>query len=381
MKHMLIGLALIVPIVSCSLSENPIQDRAKKARKAGGDIIIGAAAPWDACQQLWQGIEMAVDEINAGGGILGRKIQVIQADDKASVSEGQIVAQEFAENMDMVAVIGHYNSYVSNRLSILYEYYGLLMMTPLSTSPKLTSQGFKRIFRSVPDDEMFGTELALFCQRQGYRQMAIYQRKDDYGEGLANAFEKQCTDSGIAIADRLAYDFFSGERHFEEDLAYWLDNFSFDAIFLAGIVPEAAVFIEKARKMGITVPIIGGDGLDSPQLIEIAGQAAEGTFVGSVFHPDDPRGEVQAFVRTYRNRYGAEPDVQAAQGYDAIKVLAQAMTNAESTVPDKMADALRATKNFTGVTGLYSFDEKGNLTGRTISVKIVRNGRFELLPN
>jgi branched-chain amino acid transport system substrate-binding protein len=380
MKNIIVGLVLITMMVSCGLSDNPIQQRAKQARKAKGDVMIGAVAPWgSSCHTLWQGIEMAVEEINTGGKILNRKIRIVKRDDKASVNEGQIIAQQFVENLDMVAVVGHYDSYISNSISIIYEYYGLLMLTPSSTSPRLTRQGFKRVFRSIPNDELFGMELAIFCQKMGFRQMMICQKKDDYGEGIANAFDSQCIKSGITILDRLSYDFLSASRHLEQDFTNWNRNFTFDAIFLAGAVLEDTVIVKEIRKTGIMVPIVSGDGLDNPDLIQAVGKAAESVFVGSIFHHDNPREEVQAFVKTYYERYSEVPDAQAAQGYDAIKLLAYAMEQAGTTVPDELAEALRSTKNFNGVTGKYAFEQNGDLVERSILVKMVSNGRFKLI--
>jgi branched-chain amino acid transport system substrate-binding protein len=131
--------------------------------------------------------------------------------------------------------------------------------------------------------------------------------------------------------------------------------------------------------MGVTVPILGGDGLDSSQLWEIAGKASEGTIVASHFHPDVPRPEVKHFIAAFQEKYGVLPDVWAAQGYDAVNLLASAMEKGTTTIPHKVAEVLRSAKDWPGVTGLYTFDENGDAVGKNVIKKIVRNGRFEYL--
>ena len=363
-------------IVGCAASD-PTEERARRARKGEGDIVIGAGGPWSSpTGMLWEGMALALEQVNSVGGIRGRAARIVKGDDEGSVTVGQQVAQGFVDNPDMVAVIGHMDSYVSIPTSIIYEYHGMLMISPYSTNPKLTRQGFRRVFRTIPDDGVFGTQLARFAHRQGYEAVLVYYIRDDYGTGLANAFEKECELLGIAVEDRLAYDSFSGRRVFRKDLMYWEDHFNFDAIFVAGAVPQAAVLIRQARALGIEVPMFGGDGLDTPELIAGAGGAAKGTFVGSTFRADDPRPEARAFQAAFLEEYGKPPDAEAAQGYDTVMVLAQAMREADSTAPDDVAAALRTMPPWSGVTGEYAFDDKGDLLDREILIKVVRDGRL-----
>ncbi len=287
------------------------------------------------------------------------------------------MAQSFADNADVVAVIGHYNSYVSIPASPIYEFSGLLMLCPGSTSPKLTRHTFKRIFRSIPSDEEIGAQMADFAAKQGYKQMIIYYADNSYGEGLANAFEGRADDLQLAIVDRLSYDGISN-KEFRVALTKWQD-FEFDALFVAGTVPVAARFIAEARNMDVTVPVLGGDGLDSPELFQVAGKAAEGTVVASVFATDIPSQNVQQFNESFRSKYGVLPDAWAAQGYDAVKLLCHAIEKGGTTVPDRLAEALASTENWQGVTGLHTFDSKGDVGGKTVVKKVVRNGKFEYL--
>jgi branched-chain amino acid transport system substrate-binding protein len=379
MKYKIIGLLiLLIGIVACNRAENPAQERARYIEKSKGDVIIGVAAPWSSLEdKLWNGIEMARREINSSGGVLGRKIRIIKGDDEASVTKGLVVTQQFVENKDLVAVLGHYNSYVSISVSIIYQYYGILMLSPMSTSPKLTDRGFGLIFRNIPSDAAFGKKLADFSKKMGYKSMVIYHANDEYGKGLANAFEMQAEKDGIQILDRISYDSLSTPRQFRKDLSYWKKNYYFDAIFLAGVTPQVAQFIREARDLGIMVPIVGGDGLDSPELLQIVGEErGNDIYVGSVFNPESSKEKVRKFVQKFKKIYGIIPDAAAAQGYDALMVLAYAIKRAGSTVPGKIADALHSIKNWKGVTENHTFNERGDVVDKAIVIKIVEKGKF-----
>jgi len=376
-------LLLLILSASCSQSSDVKQERERRAHTSTGNISIGAVAPWawlEGKNQYWQGLEMALDEINSGGGMLGRKIRLIKKDDEGTVSKGRIAAQEFADNPDVVAVIGHFNSYVSIPTSITYQYYGVLMLSPISTAPQLTNrEGFTYIFRSVPTDDRFARRLAEFAKKRGYERLMTYCLNDDYGIELANAFETHATELGCTIVDRLSYDPNSPVGYFKKDLEHWKKDFTFDAIFLAGTVPKAAEIISEARRLGIKVPVLGGTGLNSPQLWEIGGDGVEETIVSTYFHSDDPRPEVQAFNRAFSNRYGKLPDARAAQGYDALKLLAYAMQQAGTTAPSKVSGALAKTRNWIGVTGPHTFNDKGDVVDKPIALQVVRDKKFELL--
>ncbi|MBC7250022.1 MAG: ABC transporter substrate-binding protein [Anaerolineae bacterium] len=371
---MLLCLAsLILLLASACGSERTIaEERAYRAAHSQGDILIGVAA--DPNGWMWKGIQMAVEEINGAGGILGRQVQVVQAYDESSATRAKLVAQQFASNPDIVAVIGHWGSDMAIAASATYEFAGLLMLCPAATSPKLTQQGFKLVFRISPSNEQVGPQLARFAASQGYKRMMIVSAKDAYGRGLGNVFEMQAGKVGITIVDRVSYA--DGETDLGQFLGHW-NELDFDAIFVAGTIPEVAYLVQQARAMGITQPILGGEGLATDDLMKIAGEAAEGTLATTYFHPDDPRPEVQRFRASFEARYGVTPEVWAAQGYDAVYLLAYAMETAGSTVPTEVADALRRVRGWPGVTGPHSFQENGDVVDKPIVLITVRNDAFE----
>lgn len=381
-KYCLILVLFSVFLLSaCSKGDSAAEKRSERAEKAKNDIIIGAAGPWAEKRNLLeQGMNLAVDKINDSGGLLnGRKIKLRWGDDQRSVEQGLIVAQMFADDPDTVAVIGHSSSSISVPASIIYQYNGLVMLSPLSTSTRLTAQNYPLIFRNIPSDATFGVKAAEYCKAHGLERVMIYHVRDEFGQGQSNAFEMKAGELGLNIPDRASYDSSSTPAQIAQDMGYWKDSYDFDAIFLAGLMPKAAEVIIEIRKAGIDLPIVGGDALDHPMLAEMAGESADNVYAASVFDVNAENINSVKFTKEFRSVYGKEPDIAAAQGYDAVNVLAHAITQAGSSSPDKIAAALHDLQNYQGLTGGYSFDEKGDVSGRKVIVKKMMNRRFEIV--
>ena len=199
---------MIVAVAGCSSADDPSEERLRLATDPEADVVIGAAWPWSTRETstYWQGMELALREVNAAGGILGRTVRIKKGDDRESVVEGRLVAKRFVEDPEVMAVIGHLNSHVTLPASTMYDAGGVLMLTPASTSPEITSQGLRRVFRSVNNDAAVGDHMARFAQLEGYEQVAIVYVRNAYGLGLANAFEISATDADISVVGRTAYD-------------------------------------------------------------------------------------------------------------------------------------------------------------------------------
>lgn len=380
------GIALFALILlgACRSGRSPAEERVARARRGTGDIVIGVAWPWAARKEVRyaQGLEMAVDEINRRGGVRGRQIRIRREDDHESVDEGELVAQRLANDPDVVAVVGHLQSYVTVPASAIYDLSGLLMVAPTATDPELTAHGYQRVFRATFTDDEVGRQMAEYAARQGYERIGIYYIRSDYGRNLANAFEERASDLGLTVPARRSYepDSPAGGDSFGAALRGWQD-IGLDAIFLAGEVPSAARVIVAARELGITVPILGGDAMSSPELITVGGSAAEGTVVATAFHPDEPRQEVRRFTIAFERRYAVAPDAGSALGYDVVRLIADAIDRAGSTLPDSIASALHSLHDWRGVTGSFTFDSAGNLVGRPIAKMVVRGGEFVYLPD
>lgn len=374
------GLLALALLTSACGSDDPSTLRAERAAQPEGDLVVGVAWPWAArtAGLYAEGLEMAVDEVNAGGGVLGRPLRLVREDDGESVDGGRLVAQRLAADPDVVAVIGHLNSHVSIPASDIYERGGLLMLTPASTAPELTRRGHRRVFRSVHDDEDVGRQMVDLAADQGWRKVYVVYVRTSYGEGLATAFEAAAVDGHVSVVGREAYGADgSGLDALVRDIRQTREARGVDAVFLAGVPPEAGAVIAALRRGGVGAPVFGGEALDTVELVESAGGAAEGVYVASVFHPDDPRPESQAFRRAFEARYGQAPDSWAARGYEAVRVLAQAMEAAGSAAPDAVAAALRDGGDVRGITGPFGFDDKGDVVGKRLVTAVVRGGQFE----
>lgn len=374
--NLLIAVALALLLAACSNWDDPKTQRAKRAQEAKGDIVIGAVWPWGGAKgALWQGVELAVDEINAKGGVLNRKLHIVKEDDESSLVKGRLIAQQFAENLDMVAVIGHLNSYIALPASSIYQSAGMVYLTPGAHSYQINDQGYDLVFRCIPSNRSVGIQMADYMARKGYQRVAIYYIKDKSSQQMSNYFEQRARELGLKVVDRRSY--MQGVQDFSTVIQNWKDLYQFDALFLAANMPEGAQFIMQARKMGMDVPIIGGGGLDTPKLMEMAGEAAEGVIVPEVVAHDENWPAYKHFATLFTQRYQQAPHAQAVLGYDAVNLLAEAIRTAKTTDPAKVAEALHQAKKWPGASGEYTYDDKGDIPDKKVGEKVVRHGKFE----
>lgn len=341
------------------------------------EIVIGVAWPFETSNNLFnEGIDLAVQEINSGGGINGRELRLLKADDGSNVEKGMAIAQSFVENKEIQAVIGHNNSFVSIPASAIYNNAGLVMLSPTSTAPDLTKNEYEYIFRNIPSDEEIAQQLAIHIAELGYRRMVIYYSDDSYGNGLSNSFEDHARAQGIMIVDRF------NDYTSLEDLRYlnkrW-QALGIDGIFIAKNLPEGGQFIFDANQVGINVPFIAGNALDKPSLSKLGGKAAEGTIIGSVFNPHIDRPEVKSFTADFLEAYNEMPSAYAALGYDAVKMLAEAIENSDLNNPSTIAKELMNLGRWPGAIGIHEFNENGDDIGNLVVLKKLKDGKFEYI--
>lgn len=352
------------------------QERADHLARSQGDVVIAVAWPLNSSKgTLVQGIELAVDEVNRTRGVLGgRKLRIVLKNDESSLTTGRLVAQEIADDIDIAAVIGHLNTYVATPAEQIYDRAGLVMVTPGASGQAITAQGSRMVFRTLPGNRQQGRQIAEYAAAQGYRNVGIYYIKNDYGIDLANNFEEHARKLGITVADRRSY---NKEADDHAGLMNdWATFLKLDAIFLIGSLPESPNILRDIRAAGIKVPVFGGAGLDSPDLIKSGGGSVEGTVVFTLFNPDDARPAVVSFCDRFRQRYGAFPDSTAAQGYDAVKLLTRAIDTAHSIVPADIATALHGARRWEGVTGYFTFGPEGEPEAKPLAKSVVKGGRF-----
>lgn len=372
--RLFVFLLMFQSLLACNEADLP-QQRETRLAASQGDIRIAVVWPHVEQASLLKGVMLAQEEINLAGGISGkRKIRLMQKDDQASLTHGRQVAQEIANDPDVAAVIGHLNSYIAVPAASIYQQAGLLMITPGASGQKLTESANPLVFRSVPGNRAQGRQMADYAWAQGYKSIVLYYIKNDYGMDLANHFEQRANEIGLAIVDRRAYNM-SGDNY-SVVLKDWASFLQFDALFLIGGMPESAQIVRQVREVAIGQPIVAATGLDSHELIQLGGSAVEGMQMFTLFNGNDPRPEVARFNARFKSRFGMLPDSAAAQGYDALNLLAWAMHQAKSSAPTRVAGVLHGTRGWQGVSGELGFDAKGDLQGKPLARVVVRDGAF-----
>lgn len=320
------------------------------------------------------GIEMAIDEINKAGGVLGKKVRVIVEDDQGRPEEAQTVVTKLVNKDRVVAVLGEVASSRSLAGAPVCQANRIPMITPSSTNPKVTQVG-NYIFRVCFIDPFQGFVMAKFASSSlKFTKVGILRDiKNDYSVGLADVFRENFQKMGGTIVADESYS--EGDTDFSAQLTS-IKSTGPQAIFVPGYYTEAGLIARQARKLGITVPLMGGDGWDSPKLWEIGGEALNDCYLSNHYSVDDPSPKIQQYVAEYQRRYNQTPDALSALAYDAAHILFDAFRRAGSTDPAKVRDALAQTSGFSGVTGSITIDKDRNAVKPAVVLR-VKNGKLE----
>jgi branched-chain amino acid transport system substrate-binding protein len=324
-------------------------------------------------QSSHSGTQLAVDEINAQGGVLGKKFQLVTEDDQSQAGMPSTVVRKLISSDGVVAVLGEVASSRSLEAAPICQQNHIPMISPASTNPKVTEAG-DYIFRVCFIDPFQGTVMANFARKTlKLQNVAVFTDvKSDYSLGLAKFFKQGFTGDGGKIAVEQNYS--AGDKDFNAQLTA-IKAANPDGIFLPGYYTEVGLIVLQARQLGITCPIFGGDGWESSSLVPIGGKALEGCYFSTHYSPESESPAVQNFVKTYKAKYNQTPDAMAALGYDSAMILAEAMKRAGSADPAKVRDALAATKDFHGVTGDISMDANRNASKPAV-ILTIKNGAF-----
>ncbi|HVS52492.1 MAG TPA: ABC transporter substrate-binding protein [Opitutaceae bacterium] len=325
-------------------------------------------------QSSHKGTLLAIDELNARGGVLGKKLELITEDDQSQAGQPATIVQKLIAQDKVVAILGEVASSKSLEAAPICQQNGIPMISPASTNPKVTEVG-DYIFRVCFIDPFQGTVMAKFALAQGWKKVALLTDvKQDYSIGLAEFFVKYFKEHGGEIVREQKYS--TGDKDFKPQLTS-LKAAQPQAVFVPGYYAEVALIGKQARLLGLKVPLLGGDGWIGDSLLKVAGNALDGSFISSHFFAEDKNPVVQNFVKKFRARYADEvPDDMAALGYDSAMILAEAIQRAGTTDGKKLRDAIAATKSHPGITGSITLDEHRNAAKPAVILTIA-DGRFK----
>jgi branched-chain amino acid transport system substrate-binding protein len=323
-----------------------------------------------------KGTLLAVEELNARGGVLGRKLELFTEDNQSKQGESATAVKKLISRDRVVALLGEVASIRSLEAAPVIQNAKIPMIAPASVNSRVTEVG-DYIFRVCFVDSFQGNVLARFVHDTlKVRRVAILTSVSNaYSVGMTSIFKARfLADGGTIVAEQK---YSEGDKDFRAQLTA-VKAADADAIFASGYYTESALICVQARQLGLTVAIFGGDAWDAPPLLEIGGAAMEGTYFSTHYSPDNPSPEVQNFNQRYQARWGAMPDAWAALGYDSALVLADAITRAGSAEPAKIRDALAATKNFPAVTGRITIDAKRNAS-KTAVILTIKDGKYQFV--
>lgn len=324
-------------------------------------------------QSTHNGILMALEEINAAGGVKGKKIRLVNYDDQGKTSEVGTAVTRLITSDNVLAIIGEVASSLSLAGGQVAQQHGVPMISPSSTNPKVTETG-DYIFRVCFIDPFQGYVMAKFAtdpkdqKGLGIKKVAILiDQRQAYSQGLARDFEIALLKVGGSIAGKASYQ--GGDQDFTAQLTQ-IKNAAPEAIYLPGYYTDIANIARQVRALGIppTVPLLGGDGWES--VTEIGGPAIDGAYYSNHYAPEDPRPEVQAFVTKYKAKHGRVPDSLAALGYDATMLFKDAVNRAPTIDRKAVRDAIAATKDLQGVAGKITIDAQRNARKPAVVLQI-----------
>ena len=354
---------------------------ATSCTKQGETIRIGEYASLTGKEATFgqashRGTLLAVEEINAAGGVLGRKLELTTEDDQSKSGEPATVVKKLISRDKVIAVIGEVASSRSLEAAPICQNAKIPMISPSSTAPEVTAKG-DYIFRVCFIDPFQGTVMAKFAKNTlKLRKVGLLTSVSSaYSVGLARYFKERFAADGGTVALEQRYS--EGDKDFRAQLTA-IKAANVDGVFVPGYYSEAALICRQARDLGFSIPFFGGDGWESPELVQIGGAAVEGTHFVTHYSPDNKDPVVVAFNERFQKRWGNISDTLTGLGYDAVMMLADAIRRAGTTESARLRDALAATKNFKGVTGVITLDEQRNPTKSAV-VLTVKNGQFHFV--
>ncbi|HEY3052494.1 MAG TPA: ABC transporter substrate-binding protein [Thermoanaerobaculia bacterium] len=370
MRRLMIAAALAV--VACQPNREP--QTAREASEIPIGVYLALTGPEASFGNASaQGIKLAAEEINASGGILGKRVRLIVEDDQGKAEEAASVVTKLITSNDVIAILGENSSNQSLAAAPICQANKVPMVSVSSTNPAVTKKG-DFIFRVCFTDPYQGKALATFVRDHLKVKTVgtLVDRKNDYSVGLAEFFRKEFEANGGKVVAEQSYS--GGDTEFRPQLVA-VRTAKPEVLFLPGFYTEVGQIAIQARDLGINVPMVGGDGWDSPTVIQIGGRAVENSYFSDHYFMGDPRPIVQRFVGEIRKRYGRDPEANAALGYDAMQIVAASIRKAGSLDRQKIRDEIAATRDYQGVSGTITMGPSRDPIKPVAIIKI-ENGKM-----
>ncbi|MCG3175593.1 MAG: Leucine-specific-binding protein [Candidatus Omnitrophica bacterium] len=346
-------------------------------------VRIGLVAPLTGDQAYigqgcLNGARMAVEDANVRGPVFGQaRLELVPLDDQHNPTQAVLAANKLVADPTVIGVVGHFNSSCTKAASAIYHEGRMVQVTPASTNPEISRQGFDTFFRVCATDDVQAPAAARYAYgRLGARRAAIIDDQTTYGKGLADQFEKTFKDLGGEVLRR------DGITQGEKDFAPLLTRIKVlkpELVFYGGVYPELALLLKQSRKLGLKTQWMGGDGIYEASLIQLAGpDVAEGLYATMLGVDPKTLPSAADFVKRYEARHG-EIGSFSTYAYDAANVIIEAARRAGA--PDRQAvlSEVRATKDHSGILGPVNFDENGDVVGRSVGIYRVADGKFRFL--
>src|SRR3989344_4175966 len=369
-----------IGVVGCTKKESTDGTAAEQAANApSGEIVIGEVGSMTGSEATFgvsthEGIMLAVDEANAAGGVKGMKVRVVSLDNQGKPEEAAMATTKLINQDRVTAILGEVASSRSMAMAPIAQANKVPMISPSSTNPKVTQMG-DYVFRVCFIDPFQGTVMAKFARENlKVKKVAILRDiKNDYSVGLSDFFAETFKKMGGEIVADQSYS--SGDVDFKSQLTSTKTK-NPEAIFIPGYYTEVGLIARQAREMGVKIPLMGGDGWDSEELWGIGTTAMNNTYFSNHYSPDDVTAPQQkAFVDSYKAKFNKMPNGLGAMGYDAAKVLIEAMKRAKTLQGDDIRAEIQATKDYPAVTGNISIDKDRNAVKSAVVLE-VKDAKF-----
>ncbi len=366
MKAAVLAILAVLLVLPAALAADTV--------KIGMLVPLTGPAAADGASALGS-VQIALDQVNAAGGVLGKQVELIYYDDRGDTKDAVALAHKIIEQDKIAAFVAGSYSLPTRSVAPIFQEEEIPLVAAYAIHPDVTRAGdycFRNGFLGLVEGKAAGYAAHKLL---GGKRVALLTSDNDFGQTLVQGFKEYQAKFApdLEIISEQTYPV--SEKDYKPYLSK-IKELNPDVIFASGYYFQTGPMLRQARELGIDTKIVGEEGADSPKLMEIAGENAEGFYIVTNFDRDDPRPVVQDFLKEYRERHKIEPDMVGASAYDAFMIIVEAMRTANSTEGAKIRDAIAALKDYNGLTGLIGgFDEIGEVV-KPVQVQVVKDGFF-----